>query len=135
MPTAPRYWMVSLPYRMGNILTTGPGARIETNIGSSGEVLKLVWAWREVSPVYSGNIRSSESAYQALTRGQGSIDIPLDSSRLIVQQVNLAYWIDPLSEKQSYLLPVYEFKGECLDKSGRPLENFTGWIDALATTN
>jgi hypothetical protein len=130
----PGYWLVSFPYRVDNMIATGPGSKIEMNIGSNGEILKLVWAFREVTPAYAGTVRSSESAYQALVRGEGSIDVPLDSSRLVVRQVRLAYWIDPLSEKQAYSLPVYEFKGECLDKSGKSLETFTGWIEALNPT-
>ncbi len=128
------YWVVNLPYRIDNTIATGPGSKIEINIGSKGEVLKLVWAFRGVSPAYTGSIRSPDDAYRALTQGEGSIDIPLDSSQVVVKQVRLSYWIDPLSEKQTYALPVYEFKGECLDKSGRPLESFTGWIEALTPT-
>ncbi|MBC8274304.1 MAG: hypothetical protein H8E40_04965 [Chloroflexi bacterium] len=41
---------------------------------------------------------------------------------------------DPPSEKQAYAVPVYEFKGQCLDKSGRHLEDFTAWTEALSST-
>jgi hypothetical protein len=30
-------------------------------------------------------------------------------------------------------VPVYEFKGQCLDINGKHLEDFTAWTRALAT--
>ena len=42
---------------------------------------------------------------------------------------------DPPSEQQDYAVPVYEFTGECLDKNGKTLEDFTAWTPALSGTN
>lgn len=30
-------------------------------------------------------------------------------------------------------MPVYEFKGTCLDQNGKTLEDFTGWTPVLPT--
>jgi len=43
----------------------------------------------------------------------------------------LAYWMEPLDEHQEYVVPVYEFKGKCLDKDGEYIEDFTGWCEAV----
>jgi hypothetical protein len=44
-------------------------------------------------------------------------------------------WLDLPSEKQDYAVPVYEFTGQCLDKSGNHLEDFTAWTKALSNNN
>ncbi len=130
----PSYRLVSFPYYVDGRLATGPGAKIEVSIGNGGEVVRFVSSWREMSPVYSGNVKSEESAYNDLISGKGSLDIPLASDKVVVRQVSLAYWIDPSSEQQDYVLPVYLFRGECFDKAGRHLEDFTAWTEALLKT-
>jgi hypothetical protein len=134
VPSSPTYWLVSFPYHVDGALAAGPGAKIEVNIGDGGEVLQMVWSRREMSPIFSGKLRSEESAYNDLISGKGSLDIPLASDKVVVKQVRLVYWIKTSSEQQDYALPVYEFRGECLDKTGRHLEDFTAWTEALLKT-
>jgi hypothetical protein len=114
---------------------TGPGSKIEVSIGDNGEVVRMLWGWRQMSPISDQNIISQKQAYEDLIQGKGSLDIPLDCDRVVVEQVQLKYWLDPPSEKQAYAVPVYEFTGQCLDKSGRHLEDFTAWTEALSSTN
>jgi hypothetical protein len=86
-----------------------------------------------MSPLSTGNIISQQKAYDDLIQGKGSLDVPLDCMQVVVEQVQLKYWLDPPSEKQDYAVPVYEFKGQCLDKNGNHLEDFTAWTPALST--
>jgi hypothetical protein len=130
----PSFWLVSFPYDIDGIPATGPGAKIEVSIGEVGEVVRLVRAWRDLTPAYSGKIRSEEKAYDDLVKGKGSLEVPTDCAQVVVKQVTLTYWIDPQSEKQDYALPVYQFQGECLDREGRQLEEFTAWTEALFKT-
>ncbi|MFC1845790.1 hypothetical protein ACFLYM_00045 [Chloroflexota bacterium] len=130
----PSFWLVSLPYFIDGYPSTGPGARIEASIGENGEVIRLVSAWRELILAYSGKVISEQRAYDDLAGGEGSLEVPLDCKQVVVNEVALTYWIDPASEKQDYALPVYEFKGECLDQEGRLLEEFTAWTEALIKT-
>jgi hypothetical protein len=132
---APTYWLVDFPYQVDGASATGPGSKIEVSIGDKGEVVKLVWSWRQMSSLGADNIISQQQAYQYLIQGKGSLDVPLDCQYVVVQQVQLKYWLDPPSEKQDYAVPVYEFTGQCLDKNGNSLENFTGWAPALSSTN
>jgi anti-sigma-K factor RskA len=134
MQKDPTYWIVNFPYYVQGTLATGPGARIEVRIGNKGEILQLIWAWRELAPVYSGKTMSEASAFNDLASGKGSLEIPLTCDQVIVEQVNRSYWINPPSERQDYALPVYVFRGECLDSSGQHLENFTAWAEALIKT-
>jgi len=130
----PTYWVVSFPYYVQGIQATGPGARIEVRIGDKGEVLQLIWAWRQLSPLYNGKVISEKSAYANLVSGDGSLDVPQTCDQVIVKRVTLSYWINALSEQQEYVLPVYEFMGECLNSGGQHLEDFTAWTEALLKT-
>ncbi|MGB8706779.1 MAG: hypothetical protein WCD72_02360 [Dehalococcoidia bacterium] len=132
-PQAPTYWLVDFPYQIDGASATGPGSKIDVSIGDGGEVVKLVWSWRQMSPLGTDNIISEKQAYQDLIQGKGSLDVALDCRQVVVEQVQLKYWLDPPSEKQYYAAPVYEFTGQCLDKNGNHLEDFTGWTPALST--
>jgi len=129
----PTYWLVQFPYYIDGAEATGPGSMIDVSIGDNGEVVNMVWSWRPT--LFSGkeNIISEQQAFQELTQGKGSIELPLDCRQVVVEQVQLKYWLDPPSEKQDYAVPVYEFKGQCQDKNGKTLEDFTGWAPALYT--
>lgn len=135
VPSAPTYWLVSFPYFVDGTEATGPGAKIDVSVGDKGEVLKMLWSWRPMSPLGMDNIISEKQAFQELMQGRGSLEVPLDCKQVVVEQVQLKYWLDPPSEKQDYAVPVYEFKGKCLDKNGATLEDFTGWTPALAGSN
>jgi hypothetical protein len=132
-PQAPTYWLVKFPYQVDGASATGPGSKIEVSIGNGGEVVSMLRSWRQMSPLGTDNIISEKQAYQDLINGNGSLDVPLDCRQVVVEQIQLKYWLDPHSVKQDYAVPVYEFTGECLDKSGRHLEDFTAWTPALPT--
>jgi len=132
-PSAPTYWLVSFPYQVDGASATGPGSKMEVSVGDGGEVVRMLWSWRQMSPLGTDNIISERQAYDELIQGKGSLDVPLDCRQVVVEQVQLKYWLDPTSEKQDYAVPVYEFKGQCLDKNGHTLEDFTGWTPALTT--
>jgi hypothetical protein len=133
IPPGTTYWLVEFPYFVDGMEATGPGSRIEVSVGDNGEVVKLDWSWRPMSPLGQDNIISEQQAFQELMQGKGSIELPLDCRMVLVNQVQLKYWLDPPSEKQDFIVPVYEFTGTCLDKNGNTLENFTGWTPALST--
>jgi hypothetical protein len=132
---SPTYWLVDFPYFVDGMEATGPGSKIEVSVGDNGEVVQMLWSWRPLSSLGTDNIISEQQAFQDLTQGKGSIEVPLDCKQVVVKQVSLKYWLDPPSEKQYYAVPVYEFTGTCLDKNGKTLEDFTGWAPALSGTN
>jgi hypothetical protein len=110
---------------------TGSGNKFGVRIGDEGEVITILKVWREVTPYNEVVINTPEQAYQELKSGAGSYDVPLDCEKVVVEQIYLAYWMEPLDEHQEYVVPVYEFKGKCLDKDGEYLEDFTGWCEAV----
>jgi hypothetical protein len=110
---------------------TGPGNQLVVRIGDEGEVITILKVWREVTPYNEVVIKTPEQAYQELKSGTGSYYAPLDCKKVVVEQIYLAYWMEPLDENQEYVVPVYEFKGKCLDKDGEYIEDFTGWCEAV----
>jgi acylphosphatase len=128
---APTYWQVDFPYLVDSSEATGPGSKLEVDIGDKGKVVSMNWSWRQMSPLTTDMIISEEQAFQNLVSGKGSLEVPLGCHQVIVNHVQLKYWLDATSEKQDYTVPVYEFTGTCLDKNGRTLEDFTGWAPAL----
>jgi hypothetical protein len=132
-PLISTYWVVAFPYFVDGTEAAGPGSMIDVSIGDNGQVVRVLSSWRPVSLLRMDSIISVEQAFHALIVGKGSLEVPLDCKKVVVNRVQLKYWLDPPSEKQDYALPVYEFTGTCLDKNDKPLESFTGWTPALST--
>jgi len=128
------YWAVAFPLFVDGMEATGPGSMIDVSVGKNGQVLRMLSSWRPVSLLRADSVISVEQAFHALVVGEGSLDVPLYCKKVVVDRVQLKYWLDPPSEKQDYVLPVYEFTGTCLDKNEKPLESFTGWAPALSKT-
>jgi len=110
---------------------TGPGAKFGVRIGDKGEVVALFRVCREVEPYRDVSIKGPEQAYQELVAGGASYVAPLECRKVVVEKVSLAYWMEAARETQEYVVPVYEFKGKCLDKYGEYLEDFLGWSEAV----
>jgi hypothetical protein len=110
---------------------TGAGSKFGVRIGDEGEVITILKVWREVTPYNEVVVKSPEQAFQELKSGVGSYYAPLACAKVVVEQVYLAYWMEPLDEHQEYVVPVYEFKGKCLDKDGEYVEDFVGWCEAV----
>jgi hypothetical protein len=127
----PSHWIVRIPYTIDGTGTTGPGAEIEISIGAGGQVVRLVWPWRDIYSLSTGDILSEEDAFHNLIQGKGSIEVPMGCEEVIVQDVTLAYWMNAPSEGQDYVLPVYRFGGKCLGSRGETLEDFIAWTEAL----
>lgn len=108
------------------------GTTLNVRIGDGGEVVQVHGVWREVEPCKEVSIRSPQEAYQELTSGEGSCPVPSGCQKVVVDKITLAYWMEPAPVKQEYVVPVYEFKGKCLDAEGNYLEDFTGWCQATS---
>jgi hypothetical protein len=108
------------------------GTTLNVRIGDGGEVVQLTMVWREVEPYKKVSIRSPEEAYQELIAGEGSCPVPSGCQKVVVEKITLAYWMEPAPIQQEYVIPVYEFKGKCLDSNGEYLEDFIGWCQATS---
>lgn len=109
---------------------TGLGAKFGVRIGDKGEVVALYRVWREVEPYKAVSVKAPADAYQELVAGNASYVAPLECEDVVIESISLAYWMDAAHEIQEYVVPVYQFKGKCLDKEGQYLEDFVAWCEA-----
>jgi hypothetical protein len=108
------------------------GSTLSVRIGDGGEVVQVHRVWREVEPYKKVSIKSPQEAYQELVAGEGSCPVPSGCQKMVVEKITLAYWMEPPIERQEYVVPVYQFKGKCLDGEGNYMEDFTGWCQATS---
>jgi hypothetical protein len=123
--------LVRFSYEIDGFSVTGTGAKFGVRIGDKGEVVDLYRVWRETEPYKEISIRAPQEAYQDLLTGKGSYGTPSGCQKVVIDKVSLAYWMEAADQKQEYVIPVYEFKGKCLDAEGNYLEDFTGWCQAV----
>ncbi len=123
--------LVKLPYLVNGVQASGPGARMEVTVGSNGEILGFLWAWRQVTSPSYVDIVSPDTAYQDLINGRGSLDVPSNTGAYNIERVDLSYWINAFTEPQDVVLPVYIFKGEAVDRQGNRLEEVDAWSNAI----
>ncbi|MFC2000390.1 hypothetical protein ACFLXE_06510 [Chloroflexota bacterium] len=85
---------------------------------------------REVEAFKEISIISSSEAYNRLATGEVAYAVHPECERVVLEEACLSYWMEPSPEKQEYVVPIYEFKGKCLDKEGKYLEDFVAWCEA-----
>lgn len=128
-----KHLLVRFERKIDGIPVTGPGAKYGVRLGENGEVVMFLLAHQEVkAPREDAVIITSAAAYDHLLAGKGEYVVPMNCDKVVIERIRLAYYMGQLTEQQTVLLPVFEFKGKCLDKDGNYLEDFTGWTEALA---
>jgi hypothetical protein len=123
--------LVRFSYEIDGFSVTGTGAKFGVRIGDKGEVVDLYRVWRETEAYKEIPIKAPQEAYQDLLTGKGSYGTPSGCQKVVIDKVSLAYWMEAADQKQEYVIPVYEFKGKCLDGQGNYLDDFTGWCQAV----
>ncbi|MFO8010146.1 MAG: hypothetical protein R6U89_04960 [Dehalococcoidia bacterium] len=123
--------LVHVPRLIDGFPVGGAGAKFGLRIGAGGEVLRLLMVWREVEPYQEMEIKTAQQAYHELEE-IGIRYTPSGCEKVIVDEVSLGYWMEPMDAKQEYVVPVYVFEGEGLDESGEVVDpDFIGWVEAL----
>lgn len=67
--------------------------------------------YHPVEPYQTLPLRSVDSALADLEAGIGTIDLPDNANRALVEGVSLGYWEDPKPARQPFVQPVYHFEG------------------------
>ena len=116
---------------IGGLPVTGPGAKFGVRIGDGGEVGRVLKVWREMEPYNEVPVKSPEQALQELKDGEGTHNAPQDCEKVVLDKIYVAYWMEPAPDPQEYVVPVYVFEGECLNKDGEYLDDFCGWCNAV----
>ena len=128
--------LLGFPRRIGGFPVIGEfpihglGYKLWVRVCDKGEVGTASKSWKQVSPYQEVALKPAGQAYQELATGQGSYYVPWDCEKVVVEEVLLAYWMEREAEPQDYVVPVYEFRGKCLDKDGNYLKEFCGWCVA-----
>jgi hypothetical protein len=129
---SPSHWLVRFPRQIDGLSVANSGGNtLAVRIGDQGEVINVFKLWREVDPYGEVELVSPQQAYQELISDAGKRYVPFDCDRVIIEQVNLTYWTEAIDQQQEYVVPVYEFKGKCLDKNGNVIDDYTGWNEAI----
>ena len=119
---------------INGIPVTGPGHKFGVRIGEKGAIGEVFIVHREIEPYQDVPIKSTAEAYEDLKECKNSVGyyvLPLDCKKVVIEEIYLAYWMDPVRDRQEYVAPVYEFTGECFDEAGNSIGDFTGWVQAM----
>lgn len=124
----PSHGLILFTGEINGLRTTGERNKIAVRV-ANGEVVQIDAIWREVEPYRELLVLTPEQAYQDLLSGKGQHDATIGTSKVVIEQMSLAYYIDPAPAKQEYVIPVYEFIGKSYTQFG--IESFTGYCTAF----
>lgn len=130
----PTHWLIQWDREIDGIPVAGSGADLSVRVGPESTIQRVFKCWREIEGSYKElKIKSAQDAYEELINGKGSFYTDLSVKEVIVDQVELVYWMDSVDQEQNYIVPVYQFSGTCLDADGVAIDEqpFQGWCEAL----
>jgi hypothetical protein len=111
----------------------GPGAKHGVRIGNNGEVIDvfinpinpLNLPVQEIAPAISVN-----EAFKEM-KSLKKYYVPLETRNVTITEIKIAYFLEPIDTYQEYIVPVYVLGGQCFDKSGQQIGNFSGYAHAV----
>jgi hypothetical protein len=117
-----------------DIHATGPGARMGVRVGNDGEIVEVF-----INPVNPSKLPVREIvALRPMDESLSQMEtdkkyyVPDQTKKVHIDSVSIAYWLEPIDKGQDYVVPVYVFKGYCVDTSGKRLDEiFTGISEAV----
>lgn len=122
------------PREIDGVPFTGPGDKFNVRVGDKGKVVDMIVGFQQEFEPYKETVPiiSPEEAYGNLKTGR--LLAPSSSysyfKKVIIRDISLAYWLEPMGVKQEYVLPVYVFRGEYIDEDGETFD-FIEWVDAV----
>lgn len=106
----PGCYLLSFRYHIGEYPVEEPGFRFLVRIGNKG-VVGEVFIYNPQVEVYTEvEVISVEQAFESLQKGNGSWTTYNEKS-IDLNEVELRYYLFPVTETQEYILPVYVFHG------------------------
>ena len=107
-------------------LIIGPSSEITVSIGDRGRIVAFFGDWRRLSVAERlVDIITPEEALNQLKaqlRSRSPIRRAARISKVIIDEVEIAYWAEPVLEEQDELLPAYNFKGVMIFNDGKTWE-------------
>jgi hypothetical protein len=112
----------------------GPGARHGVRIGDKGEVVQVFINPTnpvELPPHEMADVKTVQQAYEEINLSKNYF-IPSQAKLVDISEVNIAYWLEAIDQGQEFVVPVYVFRGVCLDENDNQLiESFVAVIEAI----
>ncbi|MGD1118355.1 MAG: hypothetical protein ABR886_02590 [Dehalococcoidales bacterium] len=124
--------LVTFPYTIDGYPAAGSGVKHSIRLGDRGKILEIFWVNRKMSLLGEYSLVTWTEALRRLAAGGGSFTVDAMCQIVVVKEVSLAYWMEPVTDAQQYILPVYEFRGIYHSKVGGD-NDFIGWVPALDT--
>jgi hypothetical protein len=125
------HWRVLFSRRINDLTVIGTGAKYAVRVGIKGEVVELLFLHPELEFYQNSAIKPPSQAFEDLKANGGAQLFKPEATKALIEQVSLGYWMNGINESQEYLLPVYQFKGQCYDGNDKALGDFSGWVEAL----
>jgi hypothetical protein len=125
----PQHLLVRFSRTIDGLPMTGQGNKFGVRVGNQSKVISFIiyhpeaGAYREVQSI------EPALAYDKLQAGEGNIFVPDQCQTVNIKECFLGYSVNS-GDAPEYLIPVYAFTGECLDKDGKFIQEFNGWVDA-----
>ena len=101
--------------KIGGYKAEGPGSKLAVFIGDKGKVLAVARIWRRPKLFNEYPIISLDEAIKRLESGNAVCSDTSDISKVVLENVEIAYYETGWGEDQEYLQPVYKFEGKSID--------------------
>ena len=112
------------------------GDKLLVQIAEEG-IIGCMKSWRDVESHKTQPLKTVAAAiddYKAESlHGMWSTQADTETiAKIVIDEVELCYWMDVPAAYQQYCAPVYQLTGKCLDASGTNVGEITVWCEALA---
>jgi len=126
----PSHLLIRFTRSIDGIPTTGPGNKLGIRIGDQGQVIRIQM-WHPELEIYKNiEIIGPLEAFNNLEAAGGQTVVPTECNSVVIEDISLGYYMPGTNETQEYVMPVYIFKGKCLDEKGDCLQDYLFWVEA-----
>jgi hypothetical protein len=101
---------------------TGPGAKYQVRVGSGGQIRQIMINPVKYAPHEMVPLKPVDQAFQEMKAAKKYVT-PVESKKAIIDKVTVDYWLESMTKGQDYIAPIYHFSGQCLDSSGKQLQD------------
>jgi hypothetical protein len=127
----PDHLAVSFDYRIDGFRVTGPGDKYSVRIADQGEIGQLMINPVKYSPHDIVTIKGVDQAFQELQTNK-KYAAPINTQKIKIDSVSTEYWLEPMNKGQEFIVPVFTFKGQCLDSTNKVInDRFIAWVEAI----
>ena len=129
---APLDWSVSFTWMLGDLPVIGQ-VKLRVLVSREGYVTKVLRYCRETEPyqVFSNTRSPLQAFHDMIARIGGDWDVNAAAAKVVVTEVKVGYYMQWESERQDYVVPVYQFIGEGVSEEGDKVANFAGYCNVL----